>query len=587
MRRWAPVLVALALAGPPAEALAFVVSGNVTDMAGNNLVQIRVDVFDEDLLIDDHLATTYTDAMGNFSINVTGGWGIEDPDVFVRVEWRWQLLPAADYSNAHVQLVRKIRDDGPGMNFTLIAAYTPKSGPVTANHPPANPLPNQNLQMNQSINPPSAGGLDDLPTVTLHINEALNFYRDNRGSVSWSWDEDVILMISTNRGGSFVNASAPFFGVDPPHTAIADVDINGVAAGGFNGFVSDIYHEMGHYVHYRFNGDELPRGTFSGRHNVNTESDPPFALVEGWPSYVGELTDDIHVNDNKYQVYRDDGTFAAPNSLWRGDEAPNPTGLDPTTRAFESGEDVEGALGGFWFAIDTDPMFTFEDNFRVMADDGPDHIFDFCKGFIGDVGAGSAGSDRMYEHMQTHGIVYNRSVFETDPFSLPQSSSPGSALEVSGVVHLRGTVDVRYREATPAELGVDQTIDVDRVRLLYANAADDLTGDPTTFTQMTPWGGGIFGTFEFDTTALADGEYDLVIQGDNEDSFEDNFLPTWRPIPAADPGDGNPAVDTEEKFFKVLGAWFDSDFNPVTDTIPGGKVEVDNTPPAATIGVTK
>lgn len=401
---FAPVAAGLALLFASVPASAFVVSGHITDSAGNNLSGIKVDIFDQDVLVDDFLTTVYTNAAGLYSIDITSGWGVENPDIFIRVEWKWPLQPSADYGGMHVNLVRKLADDGAG-NLSRTFAYTPKSGAVSVDHDPATPLPGKDLVMDQAINPPSAGGLDDLPTLSLHINEALDYYRNNKGAVPWTWNEDVITIIGSNRLGSFVNDVGTLDGVPPPHVLIADVDINGVNNGGLQGRVSDIYHEMGHYVHFRMHGGPLPFLSFSGSHNTNEEADPPFALVEGWPSYVGELTDDLHGNDGKYQDYRDDGTAGTypPNSLWRGNErvagVRKPAGRDPATQRFESGEDIEGALGGVWFGLHSDPAFglavsghNFDDMLRVFVNDKPNNIREFAQGLVADVGANTAAA---------------------------------------------------------------------------------------------------------------------------------------------------------------------------------------------------
>ena len=231
---------------------------------------------------------------------------------------------------------------------------------------------------------------------------------------------------------------------------------------------------MGHYVHYRINGGALPASVYSGSHNTETESDGPFALKEAWASYVGELTAQLHGHDDKYAAYRDDGsapppgwTRYSPRSLWRGDEA-SPTGLDTGTNLLESGEIVEGSLGGVWFGIHDDPLFSgFETNFKVMVDDKPDDITEFREGLINDVGSGTAAANRAYEIYAEHGIVYSRARFAMNPFSTPQTTTNGGA-------------------AVPA-----------------------------------------------------------------------------------DPGDGNSKVNKDEKYLKVIGAWYDKDRDPTTNPASG------------------
>jgi hypothetical protein len=591
----------LFLFGMGIEAQAFDVTGTITDSAGNPLPGIKVDVFDDDIALDDYLATVYTNAAGQYQATITGGYGIENPDIYIVVDWKFQLLPAADYGNHHINLVSKAR--GPAFPPTLLTSFTPSQSTVTIDHNPAVDLV-KNLAMGQAINPPSAGGLDDLPNLRLHVNEALDHYRNNKGAVAWTWNEDVNVNIITNDITSYFLQGALFSGQPSPSINICQVDING----GGGGFISDIYHETGHLVHYRFNGNSLPSGAFSGSHSVDTEADPPFAVVEGWPSYVADLTDDPLGNDNKYRDYRDDGSNGVnpPITLWRGGTASDndvASGLRPQEASptgyhagvFESGEDVEGAVASVWFGIDADPLFTsFEDNFRIMVAAKRNNIFDFAKGFVSDVGAGTAKSKRMHEILQQHGIVFSRVRFASNPFSAPQSTSVGGAKEVNGVMYLRGTVKAKFEAVSNADLGVDQTILVDQVRVNYKSSNPDLTDKPSDFpaANHTPYVnyGSSSHEMDIDTTTFGGGEWDFLITGKDVDGFEDNLLPTWAPdagaVPA-DPGDGTATVNTEEKYLKVLGGWYDKDRDPTTNQVDEGKVIVDNTKPVTIIQIKK
>jgi hypothetical protein len=585
------------------DAHAFNVTGTITDSAANPIPGIKVDIFDDDGLLDDHLATVYTNNLGQYAATITSGYGPENPDIYLVVDWKFQLLPAASYGNHHINLVSKVRSNTAAGTYTLLTSFTPQTSATTTDHDPATDL-TVNQAMGQALAPPP-GGLDDLVNLRLHINEALDYYRNNKGTVTWSWNEDVNLNIITSDRTSFFYHLPLIAGQPAPNINICQVDINGTAQAGVGqGFVSDIYHEMGHLVHYRFNGDSLPSGAFSGSHNVDTESDPPFAIVEAWPSYVAELTDDPLGNDNKYRDYRDDGSNGVnpPNTLWRGGTAidndvasglraqeASPTGYHGNV--FESGEDVEGAVGGVWFGIDADPLFTnFESNFRIMVTKKPNHIFDFAKGFAATAGSGTAETKRLHGILQQHGIIFSRPRFSGNPFSAPLSTASGGAKEIDGVMYLRGTVKTKFEEVSATDLGVDQKLSVGRVRVKYKLSNPDLSGKPSDFPagNQTPYVS--FGFFshelDLDTTILGDGEWDLLLTGENDEGFEDNLLPTWAPNPAAapaDPGDGTAAVNTEEKYLKVLGPWYDKDRDPTTNQVDEGKVIVDNTAPTVQI----
>ena len=84
------------------------------------------------------------------------------------------------------------------------------------------------------------------------------------------------------------------------------------------------------------------------------------------------------------------------------------------------------------------------------------------------------------------------------------------------------------------------------------------------------------GQIDLDTTLLSteggDGEWDIILRAENEHGFVDNFYPFWD-------GDGNELVNTDEKYMKRIGAWYDKDRKAETEPEKGGKVVVDNTPP--------
>ena len=562
----------------PGVALALTVTGTVNDSSGNPIPSIRVQVWDEDTndvipTGDDLIDTVYTNAAGVYTMNAASGWGPENPDIYVVVDWKFPLTPAASFNNAHMNLIGTTTINTCGADAPIL--FTSKTSAITTDFAGASlTVPVQNMAN------ALAQGVGNLH---LAINRVINYYEDNKGSAGWSLSADVDVKVRLNPP---TNPVGSFYCQNNGTIFIADVDING----GGGGFVSDIYHEMGHLLHHRMQGGPLPSGGFSGSHSSNTESDPEFALREAWPSYPAELTDGLYGNDNKYAVYRD-----TSNNGWRGDEA-SPTGRD--VGGFESGERVEAAVGGVWFGLDSDPAFglttnghNFDDILQVFLDDKPNHIFAFAQGLVADVGANTAAARQVYHHLQRHGIVFTRARFGPDPFALPQSGFNGSAQDVGGRVFLRGVVQTKVEATSTADLGVDQTIGLNRIRIRYNTPADNLTGTPASFppANVTSWGvtpGGVIG---FDTTNLTDGEYDLLIAGENVDGFEDNFLPTWAPNPAAvpaDPGDANPTVDTEEKYLKVLGAWYDRDRNPNTNTGPEGKVVVDNTKPTTQVGVT-
>ncbi len=558
------------------------ISGKITDSTNNPIPRIRVKIWDQDITSDDLLATVYTDNAGVYSAEATV---FESPDVYLEVaEWAFELVPpsAGAYSDAHMVLVNATTTASNGgcvADPGVIQAFTGKNSPPIFNHDPSIPLV-LDMAMDQSLTVLGIP-LSDFPMLRDHVNDSIDYYEDKKGSVAWALSEDVPVKVRVGSGiGSFHCAGTIF---------IADVDIAGLPMS--NGFVSDIYHEMGHLIHARLAGGTLPFAGFSGQHNVYTESDPEFAIKEGWASYVAELTDAITgVNDNKYAAYRDDGNGLMsfpPNSLWRGDEGSPPgspfcptcvTALDGT--GFESGERIEGALCGAWFAIDDDPLFNFSDNFRALFDNNPQHIYDFARALAEDVGGPDAPKTlRMYKHMQAHGIVHNRAQFQVDPFdeqappdmAPPEMAPPtgGNKKLINGYTFLRGTVTTALALVPAGALGVNQIIPTPSYRIAFKPATAGLGDLPSAFTDFLPRDSA--GMFELETAAIGDGDWDLLTVARNDDGFDDDMLPTWV-------GDNNAAVASDEAYLKTLGTWYDDDRNPANDA-KAGMVLIDNTAP--------
>lgn len=505
-----------------------------------------MEIRDQDLLLDDLLATVYTDDEGRYSVNVTSGWGDENPDIFVTADWHFEL-PASE--GKHVVLVDTAMDcETPGVPFTS------KSTDPENEHDPMFDLPVEILRMDQAR--------ADVEDLRAHISNSLDYHRINRGNIPWSFTDDVPVTIATGTIQSRAGEE---------RLCIAEADITGNSqhpAGA--GFISDVYHEVAHMVHFRFNGGVPPHGGIRD-HDVNTETDPGFALTEGWASYVAYHMREIYPTDNKYNSIVD-----LRLTHWRGDE-PRPTGYENNN--FESGELVEGALGGAWSQLHaTDGGFY--KNFGSMVERKPDNIFEFLDTYVRRSGGnGSLGAILAYAAFYDHGIPYSRARFESNAFTQDEPSDQGppeagNVREIDGKLFLRGKVKSDFSFLAGSELGVQTTLDVEQVGVYFKPAISGIGESASGFSSFLGAQPATNSFHEIDTLQLGgtrgDGEWDLVIFGENEDGFRDSLRPAWG-------GDGNSAVDSDEKYLKTIGAWYDGDRDPTTED--DGKVVVDNTAP--------
>ena len=550
MRRIAAILsLSLVLAAEAAAAQPLTVSGTVTDSAGAPIPGIQVEVYEDDIIFDDLLETVYANATGAYSGAISTG-----DDVYVTARWGFQLQPSAVY-NGHVVRLGDI-----GVGYPLVAATTfTDVRSATVNNVAANQTINLTMGQAQPMG---------LATLVRRIQQTLDYVQGNRGGVAWAVDYDILTHI-TNDQGYFVSPDGQLY-----------VGHEGFDGTGTTTDIVSIFHEMGHMIHYYHNGRSFPGvGSGCASHTINSEEDPGCALVEGYASYIGQLTaESVGVVSAFYRDYRDDGLGSFPaNSLWRGNDATGRDGI-----RFESGEVVEGAFSGAQFGIHN-AMGGFETNFRAIVDHRPKNAFEFLEALVDDAGgAGAAGTLQAYGILQTHGIVYSRTRFAAVPFDEqepPDAAPPheGNRKEINRYMFLRGKVTTKFEEVDKAGLGVDEIVDKEKVRVGYKTAGAGLADAPTALVFTQPEDFGLFSSsIDLDTRTFGgstgDGDWDLLIQAENEDQFRDNFLPTWV-------GDGNVTVNTDERYLKVLGTWYDKDRDPATNTPQEGMVIIDNTAP--------
>jgi hypothetical protein len=191
----------------------------------------------------------------------------------------------------------------------------------------------------------------------------------------------------------------------------------------------------------------------------------------------------------------------------------------------------------------------------------------------------NAGStNRVFGLFQKNGIVYTRAKIDGFQEGPPPNTVPPSAGNqkvINNVVFLRGQITPDLLKLTKAELHLGtmyaQTIEPTGKRLGHKSAAAGLAeacpANLWTFLPDVPWAAPLI----WNTVQLNDGDYDLIIQAKNTREWWDNFDPDFA-------GDADAARDSDEKWLKHQGTWFNQDRDPNNDD--EGKVILDNTPPA-------
>lgn len=551
---------------------AVVVTGTVKDAAGNPIEGMRVEIWDEGVFVDELLDVDYTEN-GAFSS------AAPEPghDVFVRAKWEFALLPSTDYNGRVVRIL----DLGPGIPPNGTLTFTETTSDTSEDVSDNDTL---FFEIDMSEGQPPA-----LDVLVARIQETLDFVRtrvDSRQDIAWVVDYDIPVHILT--------------GTNARHNS-GEVFIPSVAYNGAGTASNQInlFHELGHLIHYRHNGDTMPpRNNGCQNHTINSEEDPGCAVIEGYAYYIAQLIAESHqpapIVNPFHRAYRDDGLgmpFPA-NTLWRGDEGGAVTvstvhsGRNSNESRFENGEVVEGAFSGFLFSVHG--AFDFATNFAAMHNHDPETPLEVAQALVADAGGGgTAAATAIYDLMQSHGIVYSRAIFAEEPFvdiepANEAPPAPGNKKLIDGLTFLRGTVTARVATASgEIDLGVDsdRVIDQSRVKIGFKRAVSGTTDAANLFVSFTePVDFGFFSdevpldTSAFDASS-SDGTWDLIVVGENEDGFVDNLLPSWF-------GDGNVGADTDERYFKLLGAWLDGDGRSSTED--DGMVMIDNTAPVVT-----
>lgn len=259
-----------------------------------------------------------------------------------------------------------------------------------------------------------------------------------------------------------------------------------------------------------------------------------------------------------------DNKTGAPSATdWRG--ADN-DGSD------NSGEIVEGALELVWNLNADIPGVL-----QVLVTDAPDSMREFRDAWIADKGATAATTVSYLDNCAANGMVYTRGRIADfmpgdPPDAVPADTTIGNAKEIDNVVFLRGKVKPTIEELARADIPLaanSATLPADRKDLGYKPAAAGITDASTAgFTFLGPVNMG--SDLEWDTSAHADADYDVIVKLRNSNTREDNFNPSFT---------GDATISSNEEWLKRLRTWFNQDSNPNNDD--EGKVIIDNADPSA------
>jgi len=127
-----------------------------------------------------------------------------------------------------------------------------------------------------------------------------------------------------------------------------------------------IYHEYGHSVMtaaYENDLNALPQSDYNKNHWLHTVSDPDFAMSEGWAEFVEAAVEDNALNVTGY-INANEPNIET-NKWWTGDNQGNGNN--------KAGENVEGAVASIlWDITDTKDSIDLSPN---IDDDGIDDMF--------------------------------------------------------------------------------------------------------------------------------------------------------------------------------------------------------------------
>jgi len=515
------ILLALLVFAPVAMADSYTATGTIRTPTGPNALAnnvpvswIKVIVMDEDVVFDDEAGSQHTTSTGTFSITWTDI--IEAPDVFINVEY---LGTAVDGRFIEVRLAQGDSDWILDENI---------EGTVHNDIPPGIlALGNLNLFSTRA-------------NIITQIGGATRYLNSQYGA--WNMPANINVEGRVTNGASFVSNDGSYMSI-----SFEDYDHPGLS----NAAYSDMHHEMFHWVAYRAYGNRWPNfNCVCNPHNSRKECCEGFSMQEGSAQWFGASS-----------AVADQKTGAPSATAWRGSDN---DGSD------NSGEIVEGALQVVWIANNDVPG-----NLQVLLTDSPDSMREFRDGWITDKGMTAGATTSFLDNCAANGMVYTRGRITefmpgAPPASPPADLTAGNSKKINNVIFLRGKTKPTIEELSRADIPLaanSATLPADMKDIGYKTANAGIT-DPNTagfsFLGAVP----VASDLEWDTTAQADADYDVIVKLRNTNTREDDFNPDFT---------GDATISSNEEWLKRRRTWFNQDNAPNNDD--EGKVIIDNEAP--------
>ena len=528
-------VAAMAAISVPLQATNYTITGAVKTPTGpnfgnDNIVKyIKVIARDQGVLFDTDEGSAYADGTGAFSMS----FNFTILGVDANINLYMNILYEGTALDGHFVQVRTV-----GGTSTILDSNV--EGFVHTNLPGG--AHNLGILRTASVS----------ANIITHHSDALRYARSIYAG--WTQPDDLVSYAGPADGMTFVAA-------DGTYSRIELGDYGGAAPGRYIGF-ANIFHETWHWIAYRVYGNRRIANLCAFPNHTNTlESCEGFAMQEGGAQYFG-------IESFKSLYPAGDQTTVTPSPTdWRGaDNTGQLTGSD------HSGEIVEGAIQRVWLLDADDPG-----QIRVHMTAQADTFKQWVDAYITLKGATSAAVTTLLNNAADNGIVFTRGKLTTFAEGAPPTAAPpatGNFRVIDNIAFIRGTVTPTITQLTLGETPLGRysaIIAADKKDLGYKVAGADLLDNPTGFTFVGQVD--FAASLTWNTSTIADSDYDLLVQLRNPNTWLDTFKPDFT-------GDVNASYNSNEKWLKTKHTWYSQEANAPTDP-DKGKVIVDNTGPQA------